>query len=161
MPSSDRSGAHLARYDGVADWYDEQVEAAPHRHEVLKANLPAGTGPCLDIGCGTGRDLAVIEALGWTPVGIEFSADQLRLARGRATRLVQGDAEKLPFRSDTFPRVVSSWTSTDVEHFDLMLKEITRVLSPGGGFLFYGVHPCFNGPHVETGEDRTRIVHTS
>ena len=74
---------------------------------------------------------------------------------------MQGDAEKLPFQPNVFPMVVSSWTSTDVEHFDLMLTEIAGVLRPGGGFLFHGVHPCFNGPHVETGEDRTRIVHTS
>lgn len=161
MPGNDRSQTRRARYDGVADWYDAQIETAPHRHEVLRANLPAGAGPCLDIGSGTGRDLEIIEAFGWTPVGIELSADQLRLARGRATRLVQGDAENLPFQPNVFPMVVSSWTSTDVEHFDRMLTETTRVLRPGGGLLFYGVHPCFNGPHVETGEDRSRIVHTS
>lgn len=161
MPGDDRGEARGARYDGVADWYDAQIEAAPHRPAVLKAHLPAGTGPCLDVGCGTGRDLAVIEELGWAPFGIELSGDQLRLARGRGTRLVQGDAERLPFGPNVFPMVVSSWTSTDVEHFDLMLTEVTRVLRPGGRFLFYGVHPCFNGPHVETGVDGTRIVHPS
>lgn len=41
---------------------------------------------------------------------------------------------------------VSSWTSTDVERFDWMLAETARVLQPRGQFLFYGVHPCFNGP---------------
>jgi hypothetical protein len=56
---------------------------------------------------------------------------------------------------------VSSWTSTDVEHFDRMLGETARVLQPEGTFLFYGVHPCFNGPHVESGPDRSRIVHTT
>lgn len=150
-----------ARYDGVADWYDAQVEAAPHRHQVLRAHLPTGRGPCLDIGSGTGRDLAVIAEFGWTPVGLELSADQLRLARPRATHLVQGEAENLPFRSEAFSMTVSSWTSTDVEHFDRMLTETARVLTPGGQFLFYGVHPCFNGPHVETGDDASRIVHTN
>lgn len=56
---------------------------------------------------------------------------------------------------------VSSWTSTDVDHFDWMLAETARVLQPDGEFLFYGVHPCFNGPHVESGPDRSRIVHTT
>jgi SAM-dependent methyltransferase len=93
MPRSTDS----TRYDGLADWYDAQLETAPHRHEVLRAHLRVGEGPCLDIGCGTGRDLAVIAEFGWTPVGLELSADQLRLARGRGERLVQGDAERLPF----------------------------------------------------------------
>lgn len=160
MPTTtDRSGP--ARYDGVADWYDAQLESAPHRHGVLRANLSPGTGPCLDVGCGTGRDLPVIEEFGWTAFGVELSADQLRLARQRSTRVVQGDAEQLPFHSATFPMVVSSWTSTDVDHFDQMLVEIARVLRPSGRFLFYGVHPCFNGPHVEELPDRSRLVHTS
>ena len=150
-----------ARYDGVADWYDAQLDTAPHRHDVLRANLPSGQGLCLDIGSGTGRDLAVIAEFGWTPVGVELSTDQLRLARRRSNRLVQGDVERLPIRSSVVPMAVSSWTSTDVEHFDRMLSEVARVLVPGGRFLFYGVHPCFNGPHVEACPDGSRLVHTT
>jgi SAM-dependent methyltransferase len=159
MATDERAGR--ARYDGVAEWYDAQLGTAPHRQEVLRANLPAGKGPCLDIGCGTGRDLAVIAEFGWIPVGVELSTDQLRLARRRSNRLVQGDAERLPIRSSVFAMAVSSWTSTDVEHFDRMLSEVARVLVPGGRFLFYGVHPCFNGPHVEECSDGSRLVHTS
>lgn len=158
MPTT-TGGRERARYDGIAEWYDTQVESAPHRHRILRANMRPGQGPCLDVGCGTGRDLAVIAEFGWTPVGIELSTDQLRLARERAGFLVQGDAEELPFASGTFEMVVSSWTSTDVEHFDRMLAEVARVLTPGGRFLFYGVHPCFNGPHVDAGQDQSRIVH--
>ena len=157
MPST----AGPARYDGLADWYDAQLESAPHRRDVLRDHLPVGVGPCLDVGCGTGRDLAVIAEFGWNPIGLELSADQLRVARGRARNLVQGDAERLPFRCDAFPMAVSCWTSTDVERFDWMLTDIARVLQPGGRFLFYGVHPCFNGPHVEEGPDRSRVAHTT
>lgn len=39
----------------------------------------------------------MIAEFGWTPVGVELSADQLRLARGRGSNLVQGDAQRLPF----------------------------------------------------------------
>lgn len=153
--------AGRARYDGLADWYDAQVGSAPHRHSVLRANLVYGTGVCLDIGCGTGRDLAVIGEFGWTPVGVELSADQLRLARRRSVRVVQGDAEHLPFSSSSIAMAVSSWISTDVDDFARMLTEVTRVLRPDGKFVFYGVHPCFNGPHVQEAADRARLVHTS
>lgn len=147
------------RYDGIADWYDAQLESAPHRREVLIEQLGSGRGLCLDVGCGTGRDLEVIASTGRIPIGVELSTDQLRLAARRSDRLVQGDAERLPFASNSFPTVVSSWTSTDVDDFPTMLREIHRVLQPGGRFLFYGIHPCFNGPHVEVRDDRARIVH--
>jgi SAM-dependent methyltransferase len=153
--------AGSARYDGLADWYDAQLESAPHRDQVLRTHLPAGAGPGLDIGCGTGRNLPVIAELGWTPIGLELSADQLRLARGRGDYLIQGDAQRLPFQRGSFSMAVSTWTSTDVERFDWMLAEAARVLRPGGTFLFYGVHPCFNGPHVETGPEGSRIVHAT
>jgi ubiquinone/menaquinone biosynthesis C-methylase UbiE len=151
--------ANAARYDGLADWYDAQLNSAPHRHQVLRTHLGKGHGPCLDIGCGTGRDLPVIAEHGWTPIGVELSADQLRLAAGRAVCRVQGDAEHLLFRNSAFPMAVSSWTSTDVDHFDCLLRETARVLQPNGRLLFYGVHPCFNGPHVESRPDRSRVVH--
>lgn len=154
-----RPSTRRARYDGIADWYDAQLADAPHRREILLAHLGPGRGLCLDVGCGTGRDLEAIASTGRTPVGVELSADQLRLAAQRAPLLVQADAERLPFAADTFPTVTSSWTSTDLDDFAAMLREITRVLIPGGRFLFYGVHPCFNGPTVESREDGARIVH--
>lgn len=113
-------------------------------------------------GVGPAGDLSVIAEHGCSLIGVELSADQLRLAAGRGGCLVRGDAEHLPFRDSAFAMAVSSWTSTDVDHFDWMLTETARVLEPNGQFLFYGVHRCFNGPHVESGPDRSRgIVHTT
>lgn len=148
-----------ARYDGIAEWYDEQVRDAPHRRQVLRGYLQRGHGTCLDLGCGTGRDLPVVEEFGWTAVGLELSGGLLRLARRYSGHLVRADAEHLPFASDTFPMVVSCWTSTDVDRFDVMLTEVARVLRANGSFLFYGAHPCFNGPHVQNRPDGSRIVH--
>lgn len=152
-------GDNRARYDGVADRYDAERARGAHRQAVLLANLPDGSGPCLDLGCGTGRDLAIIAERGWTPLGVDVSADQLRLARHRSGDVIQGDAERLPFGDAVFPMVVSCWTSTDVGDFGRMLHEASRVLAPGGQFLFYGVHPCFNGPHTQSREDGGLIVH--
>jgi ubiquinone/menaquinone biosynthesis C-methylase UbiE len=148
-----------ARYDGIADWYDAQMEAGPHRDAVLRANLPRGTGTCLDVGCGTGRNLPIIEELGWTATGVDISEDQLRLARKRSPRVQQADAEDLPFDSESFDLVMSAWTSTDVDDFGRMVSEAARVLRPAGMFMFYGVHPCFNGPHVHSLPAGEVVVH--
>jgi SAM-dependent methyltransferase len=62
---------------------------------------------------------------------------------------VQGDGAALPFADDTFPAVLTVWISTDVDDFVAVLAQAARVLTPGGVLIFYGAHPCFNGPHVQ------------
>ncbi len=149
-----------ARYDGIADWYDGYNEEAARSHgaELLRL-LGPGAGPCLDLGCGTGHYFDVIRASGRVPVGLDRSADQLRVARGRAERLVLGDAAALPFAGGVFPTVVAMWVSTDVDDVGQVLREVARVLRPGGLLVSYGVHPCFNGPCIENRPDGGRMVH--
>jgi ubiquinone/menaquinone biosynthesis C-methylase UbiE len=152
-----------ARYDGLADWYDERFvnSAEPHQPGLLEL-LGPGSGPCLDIGCGTGRNFETIRASGRTVVGLDYSADQLRRARTRSDGpLMVGDAAALPFPDASFDTAMVMWISTDVEDFAAVVREAARVLRPGGVFVAYGVHPCFNGPHMLFNEDDTRLVHPS
>jgi hypothetical protein len=51
------------------------------------------------------------------------------------------------------------WISTDVDDFGAVLCEATRVLQPDGLLVFYGVHPCFNGPAVHPQPDGGVLVH--
>ena len=75
-----------ARYDGLADWYDARYVAGQDDHQPgLLDLLGPGAGPCLDIGCGTGRNFETIRASGRSVVGLDFSADQLRLAAAAPT----------------------------------------------------------------------------
>lgn len=148
------------RYDGFADWYDDfATPVAESSRSTLESLLGPGEGRCLDLACGTGNYLDVIRSTGRSVVGLDLSADQLRVARTRTTRLVRADATALPFADGTFSTVVSLWGSTDIDDFGATLREIARVLSPGGLLLFYGVHPAFNGPCIEYREDGGRVVH--
>ena len=174
------------RYDGIAEWYAQQIPDSRDRHDTIVRLLGPGEGLCLDLGCGPGQDLAAIAGTGRRPVGLELSGDQLRIARqsgsavlrqaqdtmssgpsagsGPSTGsghewLVQGDAECLPYADGVFPTVVALWVSTDIDDFASTVREVARVLQPGGRFVFYGVHPCFNGPCVENSDDGARIVH--
>ncbi|TDD63095.1 SAM-dependent methyltransferase [Kribbella antibiotica] len=150
-----------ARYDGLADWYDDRfvVGAEPHQPGLLEL-LGQGSGPCLDIGCGTGRNFETIRASGREVIGTDFSADQLRLARGRTSGpLFVSDAAALPIADESFDTAMIMWIHTDVEDFDLVLREATRILRPGGVLVVYGVHPAFNGPHVIYNEDDSRTIH--
>jgi len=149
-----------SRYDGHADWYDSwnKPNAERNASEVLEL-LGSGAGLCLDLGCGSGLYFDILAATGRTVVGLDRSVDQLRIARGRSRQIVQGDAAALPFASGTFPTVAALWVSTDVDDFAAVLAEAARVLAPGGLLVFYGVHPCFNGPHTQPLDDGGVLAH--
>ncbi len=146
--------ATTARYDGHADWYEtwngpNAARAAPEVADLLGP----GDGLCLDLGCGGGSYLGALAATGRTVVALDRSADQLRYARHRSRNVVQGDGAALPFCDGSFGAVAAIWISTDVDDFTTVLGEAARVLRPGGLLGFYGVHPCFNGPHIEWLDD--------
>jgi SAM-dependent methyltransferase len=147
-----------ARYDGHADWYEawNQPHVAGTGADVASL-LGPGDGPCLDLGCGGGAYLDALAATGRSVVGLDRSGDQLRFARRRSQRVVQGDAAALPFADGTFTAVAAIWISTDVDDFGAVAAEAARVLRPGGLLACYGAHPCFNGPHVEWLDDGVRI----
>jgi SAM-dependent methyltransferase len=106
---------------------------------LLRRFLPEGAHQraILDVGCGTGGMLGTLRAYG-NIVGADSSEKALALARCRAkTPLVQADACRLPFVSQSFDLV----TCFDVLYHlrvvsDLeALLEIARVLRPGGMLL--------------------------
>jgi ubiquinone/menaquinone biosynthesis C-methylase UbiE len=154
-----------ARYDGVAEWYDEHVAWSTAAAAPLIARLAGrGSGWCLDVGCGTGVHLAALTEAGWSVVGVDASADQLRVARRRAglavAGLVQADAVRLPLPDGSCPLVVSAFTHTDVEDFTSLAREARRALEVDGRFIYVGLHPCFTGPFAEQPRaDGARVVH--
>ena len=148
------------RYDGYADWYDSWNKQHAERNAPdVRELLGPGDGLCLDLGCGGGLYFDVLAATGRTVVGLDRSADQLRIARGRNRQIVQGDAAALPFADGTFPAVATILISTDVDDFAAVLAEASRVLAPGGRLIFYGAHPCFNGPHTQLLDDGGILAH--
>jgi SAM-dependent methyltransferase len=150
----------IPRYDGLADWYDSFNKAnAEHNTPEVAELLGAGEGLCLDLGCGTGLYFDALAETGRTVVGLDRSADQLHIAGRRSRHLVLADATALPFADATFPAVAALWVSTDVDDFSTVLAEAARVLTAGGLLAFHGVHPCFNGPHVQYMDDGGILVH--
>lgn len=140
-----------ARYDGLADWYDQEFQPDPLRGEAwetLVDLLGEPAGALVDVGCGTGSHAAGLEALGWSVTGVDASEDMLRRAREKGVDVVHADARSLPFEACSFDAALSVFTHTDVDDFAGVVREVARVLRPGGPFVYLGVHPCFAGPHA-------------
>lgn len=142
-----------ARYDDVAEWYDATMASdsalAQMPRQVTLELLGPPTGTLLDVGCGGGSHTVAFAAAGWDATGVDPSEAQLRLARERGCTVVQARGEELPFADGSFDAAVSVWTHTDVDDWPAVLRDVARVIRPGGAFVYFGVHPCFVGPHSE------------
>jgi demethylmenaquinone methyltransferase/2-methoxy-6-polyprenyl-1,4-benzoquinol methylase len=90
----------------------------------------------LDACCGTG-DLA-LEALkaGGDVVGLDFSERMLERARRKSDEVewVQGDVTELPYEGGSFDAVTVGFGIRNVLELDAGLRELARVLRPGGRF---------------------------
>jgi SAM-dependent methyltransferase len=151
-----------SRYDGHADWYDAWNRPHAERNAPLvRELLGPGDGLCLDLGCGSGHYAAALAATGRIVVGLDRSIDQCHTAQRRCDRIIQADAAALPFADSTFSAVAALWISTDVDDFRAVLAEATRVLVPDRPLVFYGAHPCFNGPHVQWMDDGGVLAHAT
>jgi ubiquinone/menaquinone biosynthesis C-methylase UbiE len=118
------------------------VDAERIEREVafLAEQLPAG-GHVLDLACGTGRIAVPLAARGFAVAGIDISQRALEVARraGPELDLRHGDMRELPWADGSFDAVINLWTAFGYfetpEEDERVLREVARVLRPGGVFL--------------------------
>jgi SAM-dependent methyltransferase len=106
-------------------------------------------GDVLDLCCGHGRHAVELALRGYRVTGLDLSAVLLREAqalarrRGASVRWVRGDMRELPFgpRFDAVLNLFTSFGYFETEQEDLrVLREVRRVLRPGGIFLLDTFH---------------------
>ena len=93
--------------------------------------------PLLDLGCGDGLFAQVFFEKRHL-VGLDYSMKELLTARSRAAydELVRADIAATPFPDDSFATVFSNGVLEHVENLCDGLREIARVLRPGGRLIF-------------------------
>ena len=137
-------------FDSVASKYDlmnDLMSAGLHRawkaYAVQVANLKPGER-VLDIAGGTGDlSLAFARKVGESGVVVHTDINEAMLRQGRDRLLDEGlivptslaDAEKLPFKSESFDLVSVAFGLRNMTHKELALAEMCRVLKPGGRLL--------------------------
>jgi ubiquinone/menaquinone biosynthesis C-methylase UbiE len=122
--------------DAMADLQDRRAaETAEHVARLLTLT---GDERALDVGTGAGAFALALAPLVREVVGLDIVPELLVQARKRATEnaeFVEGDAEKLPFPTDSFDVVCTARTLHHIERPEVVLSEMTRVLRPGGTML--------------------------
>ncbi|MCK5781775.1 MAG: bifunctional demethylmenaquinone methyltransferase/2-methoxy-6-polyprenyl-1,4-benzoquinol methylase UbiE [Flavobacteriales bacterium] len=114
------------------------------RKKVVKMIAKTEAKYILDIATGTG-DLAIAMS-GLNPdkiIGLDLSEGMLKVGREKIKAknldslidMIQGDSENLPFEDNTFDAITVSFGVRNFENLEKGLKEIHRVLKPGGTFI--------------------------
>jgi SAM-dependent methyltransferase len=155
-------GGPAARYDAWADWYESYVAEdrqgfTGRTGAVLAEILGRGTGPLLDLACGTGIFAPRLRALGWTPAGLDLSPAQLRHARDRMPVAV-ADAARLPVRPGSLAAVTAILCHTDIDDYAAACRAVRPALRPGGIFAHVGVHPCFIGAFADRSDPEQVLI---
>ncbi|MGB6838392.1 MAG: class I SAM-dependent methyltransferase [Dehalococcoidia bacterium] len=105
---------------------------------VLNEVVAGGPGRVLDVGCGYGIQLRRLYARGCEPWGLDASAALLRYCRRQAAEhgaslvLVHGVAERLPFRTASFDRVICQGSLDHFAQPRAFMSEVARILKPEG-----------------------------
>ncbi|HRO78140.1 MULTISPECIES: class I SAM-dependent methyltransferase [Acinetobacter] len=114
-----------------------QVMQTPSLMDLRRELLLGVSGEVLEIGFGTGINLAFYQNVD-TVYALEPNAAVFQLAQERidaAPFLVEhiaASAEQLPFADEQLQHVVSTWTLCSIADLAQSLREIYRVLQPGG-----------------------------
>lgn len=133
-------------------------EIVPHVMRLYAKELRAGAKlKALDLGCGTGNNLAFLAAEGFEAFGIEGSESAVNLAKkfildqGLQAKVKQGDFAQLDFEDSFFDLVIDreSIYANRLEAIAKIRSEVFRVLKPGGHFLSF----CYSRQHSAIRQD--------
>ncbi|MBD3335702.1 MAG: methyltransferase domain-containing protein [Candidatus Eisenbacteria bacterium] len=123
QPFDEHPGVYEAWFHRHADIYGTELEA-------LRRFMPAG-GRGIEIGAGSGR-FALRLGIRW---GVEPSLVMARIARYRGMAIVRGVAEDLPIAAAAFDHALIVTTLCFVDDPTRALREVARILRPGGRLL--------------------------
>lgn len=112
--------------------------------------VPAARGRVLEIGIGSGLNLSFYDPEKVEHVhGLDPAPEMLRMAEKAVSAapvpvdLVPGGAEEIPFDNGRFDTVVMTYTLCSIPEPEKAVREMARVLAPGGRLLFceHGLAP--------------------
>ena len=129
----------------LVNWAMRNSQLEPYRERVASA----AEGRVLEVGIGSGLNLAFYRQRVSDVLGLEPSVRLIAMTRKVATRLrlnltlIEASAEAIPLDRRSIDTVVTTWTLCTIPDALGALGEMRRVLRPGGQLLFveHGLAP--------------------
>ena len=129
----------------ILDLVMRNTDLTAHRAQLI----PQATGSVLEIGIGSGLNLPFYSPAVTRLCGVDPSAELLAMTRRKIDRLsfpvelFCQTAEQLPLERGSIDSVVTTWVLCSIPDPLAALRELKRVLRPGGRLLFveHGVSP--------------------
>jgi len=95
----------------------------------------------LDIACGTGKIIEILNKNNFEVFGLDLSFEMLKIAKNRKLKnLVNSSFFKIPFKNESFDIVISTFDSLnnvqDIDEIKLVFEEVYRILKKDGIFTF-------------------------
>ncbi|NQU05988.1 MAG: class I SAM-dependent methyltransferase [Calditrichaeota bacterium] len=103
----------------------------------------------LDVGCGEGNNTRIVADKGAELFAFDIASKFVKFAKEESDRRdcgiahFEASAVEMPFRDSAFDFVMATMSMMDMPEHDIGVKEVHRVLKPGGFFQFSICHPCF------------------
>lgn len=133
-----------AQFSAWAETYDSHwlnhYLFEPSHALLLKQLKGLPPGRALDIGCGTGEFARRLAARGWDVLAMDLCEPMVQKARGKANGTARplvavGDSERLPFADGACDVVTCANSFHHYPHQEAVVREMFRVLKPGGRLL--------------------------
>jgi SAM-dependent methyltransferase len=119
----------LAELEDQHWWYRE-------RRVLLERDLRGlRPGTALDVGAAGGGNTRVLRRLGWNAIALEYGPEGAQVAHERGLPTLRGDAAALPLADASLDLVVAFDVLEHLEDDDAAVREVRRVLRPGGRYL--------------------------
>jgi len=127
--------------------------------EMVEARVPPGR-KILDIGCGTGHLAGELMKRGYEAWGVDLSDAMVEYAREHYNpdRFRVGDIEHIPFPDNTFDGVVCLGVMEYLEKDEPAVREMWRVLKPGGRAVITTPNIACPFFHMDMAFQKLRVV---
>ncbi len=144
----DRKYYNKAYYDGLSKLLDMRNRFTRVKVNRVASLLRPGTGEIiLDIGCGGGTMIILLSGSGASMVGLDFSEDSLKLARGNFSKLAPDktfrgictDSLHIGLKNESVHGIMAVDFTEHVydDSIQPVLAEMFRVLKKGGRLVIY------------------------
>jgi SAM-dependent methyltransferase len=136
-PTKPKNAWSLGSYNEIALFF------LPVSAHLVKLCNVSSDDRVLDVACGTGNTAITVSRKGAKVTGIDITPQMLTQAKAEATlaaagdiKWVEGDAEDLPFEDGSFDVVLSSFGHMFASQPKAAMREMLRVMEPGGRIAF-------------------------